>query len=147
MMMKSGYHTNEKPDLYLALPVLSPSVRSSVYFFTDLNTSQKKSRRNMTKRPRRGNMSTKRMRRMRFIRFLMNTFSYSPGCCLCSPDLFCSLRFLHILGHQAQKEDKRQKGNRGKESQKRRRGEVEMVRSFWGQIVLFLRKLHTKTVS
>lgn len=39
---------------------------------------------------------------------------------------------LFVSGHQAQKEVKRQKGNRGEETEKRRGGEVEMVRSFWG---------------
>lgn len=38
-----------------------------------------------------------------------------------------------VSGYQAKKEDKRQKGNRGEEIQKRRRGEVEMVSSFWGR--------------
>lgn len=118
-----------------------------------MNTSPKKSRQSMTKRPRRGNMSTKRMRKMRLITFCFGFFlHYFDEYILIFPRLlFVFSRFILfsslVLGHQAQKEDKRQKGNGGKESQKRRRGEVEMVRSLWGQIVLFLRKLHTKTVS
>lgn len=62
---------------------------------------------------------------------LMNMLSYSPGW-LISSFMFSSFILfspLVFLGHQAQKEDKRQKGNRRKERQKRRRGEVEMVRS------------------
>ena len=72
---------------------------------------------------------------------LINAFSYSPGWFGVSRFiLFSSL----VSGRQAQKEDKRQEGIRGKEIQKRGGGKVEMVSSFWQQIVLFLMKLHTQ---
>lgn len=49
--------------------VITDSVNLSVHLFTDLNASLKKSRWNTTKRPKRGNMSMKKMRRMRFFFF------------------------------------------------------------------------------
>lgn len=67
MMMKSEYHRNQTRSVPIAsccsLSTLSNKiVILSVHFLTDVNTSPKKSRQNMTKRPRRGNMSTKRTR-------------------------------------------------------------------------------------
>lgn len=73
VMMKSEYHTNQTRSVPHApccsLSTLSNEIVTlSIHFLTDVNTSPKKSRQNMTKRPRRGNMSTRRTR-MRFVAF------------------------------------------------------------------------------
>lgn len=127
VMMKSWYPTSlTRSALHASLRRVP--VKPSIYLLTDLITSPKKSRRSMTKRPKKGNTNMKKMRRMRSFTFCY----YSDGC----PLTFFRLHIYSISslllasGHQAQKEDKRQKNSRGKEIQKRRRGEVEVVRSF-----------------
>lgn len=91
VMMKSWYPiSSTRSALYASSWV---TVKPSIYLLTDLITSPKKSRRSMTKRPKKGNTNMKRMRRTRSFTF----WYYSDGYPLTFPRLGGSPLCIFIL--------------------------------------------------